>query len=86
MAFETLDPENQTAADTKEHFQMGEDVPDDHPDAKLPLHGPNQWPAEVPSPRKTSGHRLSALLHASSNAVEGTHGIWLQNQDYTDGK
>jgi isopenicillin N synthase-like dioxygenase len=63
MAFETLDPENQTAADTKEHFQMGEDVPEDHPDANLPLHGPNQWPAEVQSaPRALSvARRLSCM-------------------------
>ncbi len=47
MAFETLDPVNQKAADTKECFQLGEDVADDHPDAGLPLHGPNIWPAEV---------------------------------------
>ncbi len=29
---------------------MGEDTPKDHPDANLPLHGPNQWPAEVSRP------------------------------------
>ena len=47
MAFETLDPVNQKAADTKECFQLGEDVGEGHPDAALPLHGPNIWPAEA---------------------------------------
>ena len=43
---------------------MGQDVPQDHPDAKLPLHGPNLWPAEVRSMCGALGIRSrSPCLH-----------------------
>ncbi len=48
MANETLDPGNQSEGDTKEGCYIGREVAADSEDAKLPLHGPNQWPREVP--------------------------------------
>ena len=50
MANETLDPGNQSEGDTKEGIYIGQEIPADSEDAKLPLHGPNQWPREVFGP------------------------------------
>jgi isopenicillin N synthase-like dioxygenase len=47
MANETLDPSNQSEGDTKEGIYIGQEIAADSEDAKLPLHGPNQWPREV---------------------------------------
>jgi len=43
---ETLDPSNSTAGDQREGLYFGREIPSDDPRAKLPLHGPNQWPDE----------------------------------------
>ncbi|GAB4817605.1 hypothetical protein N2152v2_004651 [Parachlorella kessleri] len=43
---ETLDPERSKAPDTHEGLYYCREVPPDSEEAKLPLHGPNQWPAE----------------------------------------
>jgi hypothetical protein len=39
---ETLDPSKQKQGDTKEGFYFGREIPEDSPEAELPLHGPNQ--------------------------------------------
>jgi isopenicillin N synthase-like dioxygenase len=44
MAEETLDPANQSEGDTKEGLYFGREVDQGDPEARLPLHGPNQWP------------------------------------------
>ncbi|KAG6557973.1 hypothetical protein Mapa_000152 [Marchantia paleacea] len=73
MAGEYLDPVNQKEGDTKEGYYIGWDVPEDHPMASKPLHGPNQWPSEVlPGWRSAMekyyfellklGHRVASLI------------------------
>jgi hypothetical protein len=47
MSEETLDPPNQTEGDTKEGLYFGREVPADSEEAHMPLHGPNQWPAQA---------------------------------------
>ena len=47
MSDETLDPENQKSADTKEGYNIDREIPPDSKENELPLHGPNQWIAEV---------------------------------------
>ena len=44
------------AADLKESYEIGVDLPESHPSvaAGLPLHGPNRWPAEHPWLREAS--------------------------------
>lgn len=46
MAEETLDPSRSRAGDSHEGLYFGRDIPADSEEAKLPLHGPNQWPSE----------------------------------------
>ena len=47
MSEETLDAPNQTEGDTKEGLYFGREVAPDSEEAQMPLHGPNQWPAQV---------------------------------------
>lgn len=47
MADETLDPANQCEGDTKEGLYFAREVAADSAEARLPLHGPNQWPPPV---------------------------------------
>ena len=47
MSEETLDAPNQTEGDTKEGLYFGREVPPGSEEAHMPLHGPNQWPAQV---------------------------------------
>lgn len=47
MADEALDPANQREGDTKEGLYFAREVAADSAEARLPLHGPNQWPPEV---------------------------------------
>ncbi|XP_065175728.1 probable iron/ascorbate oxidoreductase DDB_G0283291 [Sycon ciliatum] len=42
---ETLDPQKQQEADTKENFQFGEEESGSEP-SRTPLRGPNVWPSE----------------------------------------
>ncbi|CAK0779497.1 hypothetical protein CVIRNUC_004789 [Coccomyxa viridis] len=51
MSEETLDAPNQTEGDTKEGLYFGREVPAGSEDAHLPLHGPNQWPAQEVLPK-----------------------------------
>ena len=53
---ENLDPAKQTqAGDLKEGIKIGRDLAASHPlvRASTPLHGPNQWPPNLPGWRKT---------------------------------
>jgi isopenicillin N synthase-like dioxygenase len=53
---ENLDPAKQKdAGDFKEGVKIGRDLAPDHPAvlAGTPLHGPNQWPADLPGWRET---------------------------------
>lgn len=56
MAEETLDPGRSRRGDTHEGLYFGREVAADSPEAQLPLHGPNQWPAEelLPGYRATT--------------------------------
>lgn len=49
MADEKLDPANQREGDTKEGLYFAREVAADSAEARLPLHGPNQWPPRVRS-------------------------------------
>ncbi|KAL0025138.1 hypothetical protein WJX77_002359 [Trebouxia sp. C0004] len=62
---ESLDPEHQSQGDTKEGLVFGRDVPADSEEAKLLLHGPNQWPPEGLLP----GYK--AAMQAYMDAIRG---------------
>ena len=55
VAEETLDPANSIVGDGKEGLYFGREVAAGDADATVPLHGPNQWPAEV---RTSAGIQL----------------------------
>jgi len=77
---ENLDPAKQkTAGDLKEGIKIGRDLAADHPlvVAGTPLHGPNQWPADLPGWRETMQDYYGAmealgreLLHAFALALD----------------
>lgn len=77
---ENLDPEKQRqAGDFKEGIKIGRDLPLDHPlvMANTPLHGPNQWPADLPGWREIMQAYYDAcknlgaqLMHAFALALE----------------
>ncbi len=61
---ENLDPAQQTAAgDFKEGIKIGRDLAADHPLvlAGTPLHGPNQWPSNLPGWREVMEDYYAAL-------------------------
>ncbi|KAL4425630.1 hypothetical protein ABPG75_009646 [Micractinium tetrahymenae] len=60
---ETLDPEGSKRGDTHEGLYFGRHVEPGSPEAALPLHGPNQWPAEelVPGYRQATEAYLEAV-------------------------
>jgi isopenicillin N synthase-like dioxygenase len=77
---ENLDPKKQRyAGDLKEGIKIGRDLPPDHPLVKagLPLHGPDQWPSDLPGWRETMQACYDALvqlgreiMHAFALALE----------------
>jgi isopenicillin N synthase-like dioxygenase len=77
---ENLDPEKQkSAGDLKEGIKIGRDLSPDHPLVKagLPLHGPNQWPQDLPGWKETMqegydvlGRLGREIMHAFALALE----------------
>ncbi len=77
---ENLDPARQKhAGDLKEGVKIGRDLGPDHPlvRAGTPLHGPNQWPENIPGWRETMEEYYNAMealgremLHAFALALE----------------
>lgn len=72
MAEETLDPETQSAPDTKEGFYFGREVAPGSEEASKPLHGPNQWPdkALVPGFREGAMQYYDALKALAMRCAE----------------
>lgn len=80
---ETLDPANQSQGDTKEGLYIGRDIDPLSDEARLPLHGCNQWPSEdiLPNYKRVVqayfeecsrlGLRLLQLLALSLGLPEG---------------
>jgi isopenicillin N synthase-like dioxygenase len=75
---ENLDPAKQKTGDLKEGYKIGRDLGADHPlvQANTPLHGPNQWPANLPGWRETMTAYYDAMealgremLHAFALAL-----------------
>jgi isopenicillin N synthase-like dioxygenase len=75
---ENLDPEKQAAGDLKEGIKIGRDLPATHPlvTARTPLHGPNQWPQNLPGWREAMQNYYDSLtalgteiLHAFAIAL-----------------
>jgi isopenicillin N synthase-like dioxygenase len=75
---ENLDPAKQKTGDLKEGYKIGRDLPAEHPlvQANTPLHGPNQWPANLPGWRETMTEYYNAMealgrdmLHAFALAL-----------------
>ncbi len=77
---ENLDPTKQKkAGDLKEGVKIGRDLPLEHAlvQAKTPLHGPNQWPHDLPGWRETMQDYYAAMdalgrqmLHAFALALQ----------------
>ncbi len=66
---ENLDPKKQRyAGDLKEGIKIGRDLPPDHPLVKagLPLHGPDQWPSDLPGWREAMQACYDALVGAGA--------------------
>ena len=86
MGGENLDPAKQTeAGDFKEGLKIGRDLPPDHPlvAAGTPLHGPNQWPEDLPGWREAMEAYYGALvglgreiMHAFALALELDEGFF----------
>lgn len=79
------------APDLKESYEIGVDLPLDHPSvaAGLPLHGPNRWPAECPwlkeaaeayfESAKALGHRLTRIFAVSLGMAPDHFLQWATN-------
>ena len=59
-------------ADLKEGFDLGRDLPTDHPDVRRgkPLHGPNVWPADLPGFRDAIEAYRAALMRLAATLME----------------
>ena len=71
---ENLDPAKQKdAGDFKEGIKIGRDLPLDHPlvVAGTPLHGPNQWPANLPGWRAAMETTYATLSNLGSKLMGG---------------
>ena len=71
---ENLDPAKQMeAGDFKEGIKIGNDLAADHPlvTAGTPLHGPNQWPADLPGWRETMESYYAALKQLGAELMRG---------------
>lgn len=64
MGEETLDPANSKQPDSHEGLYFGREVAAGSEEAKLPLHGPNQWPAEVSEAGRMCSRLNSAFLQS----------------------
>jgi isopenicillin N synthase-like dioxygenase len=67
MAEETLDPARSRRGDTHEGLYFGRHVEEGSEEAKLPLHGPNQWPDEALVP----GYRAATEAYWEAVAAVG---------------
>ncbi|KAI7845504.1 hypothetical protein COHA_000927 [Chlorella ohadii] len=67
MAEETLDPSRSRRGDTHEGIYYGRHVEEGSEEAKLPLHGPNQWPDEALVP----GYRAATEAYWEATAAVG---------------
>lgn len=67
----TLDPDGSKHPDTHEGLYFGREVSADSEEGKLPLHGPNQWPAEdlLPGYRAATWAYYEALTSLMKRAL-----------------
>lgn len=68
---ETLDPTDSKAPDTHEGLYFGREVAPDSEEARLPLHGPNQWPPE--EELGLPGYRAAVLAY-----FDALHGLGMR--------
>ena len=73
MGGENLDPKNQKSdGDLKEGIKIGRDLSLNHPlvKAETPLHGPNQWPKNLPGWREQMETYYSSMLGLGLNLMK----------------
>lgn len=68
---ENTDPN--LTADLKEGLDIGRDLGPDAPEVKqgLPLHGPNQWPADLPGFKETEDAYFAAMTRLAETLMRG---------------
>ena len=85
---ENLDPEKQTqGGDLKEGIKIGRDLPRDHPlvRAGTPLHGPNQWPGDLPGFQETLQSYFDSLNNLGRQLMQAFALALELPEDHFDG-